>query len=122
MTDLNEALQAGIVPADPWTGAVSLDDRVEDAYQAPGGEPAVAPKSIFEPLPSFLDRVGALSPPGMLVENLIPEDGITLFHGQPRDGKSFAALEILLALATGTPAFGLYRLDVPEAIPVVYLT
>src|SRR5262245_294561 len=43
--------------------------------------------------------------PADLVQGLIPGQGVAMFNGQPRDGKTFAALECLLACATGTPAF-----------------
>ena len=43
-------------------------------------------------------------------------------HGQPRDGKTLAELEIALAASTGTNAFGMDRFFVPKAIPVCYLT
>jgi RecA-family ATPase len=57
----------------------------------------------------------------MLVNNLIPEDGITLLHGQPRDRKSLAMQEVVLAIVTGTPAFGLERLTTPQPLPVLYI-
>src|SRR5262245_62163033 len=78
--------------------------------------------SFIETLPAFAERVCKLPPPKILVNDLAFEDTITMAHGQPRDGKSLAELEIALAASTGTCAFGLERFFVPEAIPVCYLT
>lgn len=74
---------------------------------------------LAERLPEFLERTRALEVPPMLIEGFLPGDGIALMHGQPRDGKSFVALEMLVALATGTLAFGLLR--VPRAVSVWYI-
>jgi hypothetical protein len=57
----------------------------------------------------------------MLIENLLPE-GTALIHGQPRSGKSLFNLESLLALASGTPAFGLETFACGDPLPVWYLT
>jgi hypothetical protein len=76
-------------------------------------------EDLAERLEHFLERTADLEIPPMLIEGLLPGDGIALLHGQPRDGKSFVALEMLVALATGSPAFGLLR--VPRAIAAWYL-
>jgi hypothetical protein len=43
-------------------------------------------------------------------------------HGEPRAKKSWAALDIAIALATGTPAFSLDRFKVAQPVPVLYLS
>lgn len=88
-------------------------------------QPRPRPKKhrvFMEDLPTFMNRVGSLPPPRMLIPELIPEDSISLWHGQPRSGKTMAMLEALLAMATATPAFGLTRLAVPEPVSVGYIT
>ena len=62
------------------------------------------------------------SPAPMLIENLLPGDGITMIHGHPRAGKSLVALEMMLAVATGTPAFDSSRLAVNAPAPVLYVS
>ena len=44
-------------------------------------------------------------PPSWLVPNIIPQ-GLTLLAGKPKAGKSFFALEVSLAIAAGSHAFG----------------
>jgi hypothetical protein len=60
--------------------------------------------------------------PRMLISGLLPGDGMSLWHGQPRDGKSLASLELAMAITTATPAFGLEHLKVSEPAPVLYVT
>jgi hypothetical protein len=43
--------------------------------------------------------------PALIVEDLLVE-GLTLFCGNPKSGKSYTALNLALAVATGEPALG----------------
>jgi len=54
-------------------------------------------------LPQLLDM--DFPPPSWLVPNVIPQ-GLTLLAGRPKAGKSFFALEVSLAVASGGYAFG----------------
>jgi len=54
-------------------------------------------------LPQLLDM--KFPPPSWLVPNVIPQ-GLTLLAGRPKAGKSFFALEVSLAVASGGYAFG----------------
>jgi putative DNA primase/helicase len=78
------------------------------------------PESYIEFAPQFL----AIEDPPIryLIPELLPEEIIALMHGEPRTRKSWAALEIAIALSTGRPAFGLSRFSVPAAVPVLYLS
>src|ERR1044071_77838 len=78
--------------------------------------------SFIETLPAFMERVSKLPSPRVFVNELAYEDTTAMCHGQPRDGKTMAELEINLAAATGTNAFGMERFHVPQAVPVCYLT
>jgi hypothetical protein len=79
-------------------------------------------RSFVEALPDFMGRVSKMPAPKWLVPGLIPEDGCALFHGQPRDGKTLAVLDVLLGMATGLPPFGLERLTPERPRRVLYLT
>lgn len=79
-------------------------------------------ESVFESLPALLARAASRSEPHWLIDGLIPGDGSVLLHGQPREGKSLMALGALIAVTTGTPAFGLERLQVKNAAPALYVT
>lgn len=76
-----------------WTGRIR-----EPGYEAIQG-PA---RRDFESLDAFLARVEKLPPPGYLVPELLPDEGIAVWHGRPRSMKSLCALETLLAIAKDT--------------------
>ena len=69
----------------------------------------------------FAERLRNQPAPRWLVPELIKEDAITLLHGQPRSMKTFAALEIAVAVAAGARAFHLGRFQCDPA-PVLYVT
>jgi len=60
-------------------------------------------------------------PLDFIVPELLPAGVIMLMHGEPRARKSLAALELALAAATGTAAFGLSRLTPSEPATVLYV-
>lgn len=57
-----------------------------------------------------------------LVNELLPEQTIALGHGEPRTRKTWSALELVIAVATGSPAFGMDRFSVSDPCPVLYLS
>jgi len=60
-------------------------------------------------------------PLAFIVPELLPHGVLVLVHGEPRARKSLAALELTVAAATGTAAFGLPRFTPPEPVPVMYV-
>jgi hypothetical protein len=76
---------------------------------------------LLEPIGQVAQRV-ATAPPRQLIRGLLAAVGRTLIAGDPRTMKSLATREIAVALAAGRAPFGLGRLEVAEALPVVYLT
>lgn len=90
--------------------------------EAKAKEASDGPRFFVEALPDFMSRVSELPAPRWLVPDLVPEDGCTLFHGQPRDGKTLAVLDLLLGMATGSPPFGLERLAPERPSRVLYMT
>ena len=132
----------------PWTDR-ELEHKIDSAFEQPGergylrdrsdsewaqipipeykapplsklepGTAEVETQSYIEFAPAFL----AVEDPPVeyLIAELLPQSILALIHGAPRTQKSWAALEFAIALATGTPAFGMERFAVPHALPVLY--
>jgi hypothetical protein len=85
-------------------------------------DPSSEPTAFVHSLPELLERAATITEPRWLVDGLIPGDGIVLLHSQPREYKTLIAQALLIALTTATPAFGLERLQIAEAIPAWYIT
>lgn len=62
------------------------------------------------------DELLILPPPDWLIQDIMPEGGLVGLYGAPESAKSFAAIDMMLCVATGTPwhghevkqGFGLY--------------
>lgn len=77
----------------------------------------------FEPAPDFLHRVNELPPPGWLINELIPDEGIVVWHGRPRSMKSLCATDVHLCLTTDQEALHNGRFACAQGPQVVlYLT
>lgn len=63
------------------------------------------------------DELAALPPVRWRVRGVLPQEGIAAIYGPPGSGKSFLALDVLAAIATGRPWFG-YRV---QSAPVLYI-
>ena len=100
--------------------AVDEDQLEREAIQQEGrssSEP-VEPETFIDWAPDFLP---AIDPPiRYLVNELLPERVIALFHGEPRTRKSWTVADIAVALATGTPVFGLDRFAVSAPVRILY--
>lgn len=55
----------------------------------------------------------------MLIENILPAEGVTFLGSLSGVGKTWVALSMAKALRTGKPLFGRFR--VPTTVPVAYL-
>jgi hypothetical protein len=99
-----------------------LDPDAADAEKEPA-PPAGRRVLAFEPADEFLARLEAQGEPGWLVNDLVPDDAIAVWHGRPRSMKSLAALEMNLSCATDSPAFGSERFATStRGGSVLYLT
>lgn len=58
------------------------------------------------------------SPETFLIDQLLPVGGSMLMFGDPKVGKSYAALQLACCLTSGVEWLGF---DVPQAVPVVYV-
>jgi AAA domain len=56
-----------------------------------------------------------------IVENFLPEEGITLLCGLSGHGKTLMVLSLVKSLCLGQPAFGIPEFRIPQPVPVVYL-
>lgn len=63
-----------------------------------------APRVVFESAAALLTRDLPKTP--WLVQGLLPEDGVLVLGGEPKTHKTFAALELAIAVANGSRAFG----------------
>ncbi len=61
--------------------------------------------------------LAALPPVRWRVRGVLPHEGIAAIYGPPGSGKSFLALDVLAAIASGRPWFG-YRV---QSAPVLYI-
>jgi hypothetical protein len=108
-----------LVGDEPRRSSGGIDPDAPDAER----EPEAARTLTFESADSFLARLEAQGDPGWMVGDLVPEDGIAVWHGRPRSMKSLAALEMNLACATDAPAFGCDRFaTTTRGGSVLYLT
>ncbi len=101
--------------------AIQEEGREPDAIDpqiGAGSADATELQSFIEFAPTFLSSEDPPAP--YLIEDLLPEQVLQLDHGEPRTRKTWAALEMAIALSTGTPAFGLERFAVSQAVPVLY--
>ncbi len=71
-----------------------------------------APKTLLELLAPKEKRVNYIEP------NFVPVSGKVLIGGLAKSGKSFTAMEIARALATGTNVFGSIQFTVPAPAKV----
>jgi hypothetical protein len=83
-------------------------------------EPVEEVKSVPSRKKRFTTRADhkSLPPPEYVVDGLIPLDGDVIIYAPWGFLKSFVALDIAFAIATGLKALGLFA--VPEAGPVIY--
>jgi hypothetical protein len=95
--------------------AVCAEAPIWTPETAEGAEP-------LEDLHAFLQRLDQQPPLAWHIDGLIPDEGICLWHGQPRDFKTLCAQEMGLALAAGRLAFNLERFAVPKPLRVAYFT
>jgi hypothetical protein len=93
------------------------EQRSEQCVSAESVKPTIGFHYI-EFAPTFLSVEDP--PVEYLVNELLPQSVLSLAHGEPRTCKTWAALEMTIAVSTGTPPFGLERFHVPRAYPVLY--
>jgi RecA-family ATPase len=104
-------------PAD-WSGVaaqVKASASEDGAGEATKAEPEKVPPRFV--LRDWQMRRDA-KPPEMLIDGLLPDAGTALLYAPRSSYKSFVALDVAVAVATGRPTFGKRR--VRRSGPVVY--
>lgn len=71
------------------------------------GGTGAAPKLQFEPAAALLGRT--FPPTPWLVRGILPEDSVYVLAGEPKSHKTFAAIDLCVAMATATPALGEFQ-------------
>ena len=110
------------------SGTEPVGGRLEERQQlvTPGksvAEQRVAEREIAPVLKYEFQRgvdllAEEITNPLWLVKGLLPESGVCVIAGEPKATKTWAALEIGMALATATPAFGEYEVTVRRNVAV----
>ena len=107
----------------PWSD-VELRAKVSNAErygeQTRGNRLRRTRDRPVEDLTAFCARIDSQPPLSWHIEGLIPDEGICLWHGQPRAFKSLAMLEAALALASGRAAFAIPRFAVRRPVRVAW--
>lgn len=89
--------------------------------QVPDDNPLVQARETLARLSlraAFLSELKDEPPPTWLVEDAIPDEGLTLLYGPPKRGKTFSAVDLACAVAGGKPWLGAW--EVARRGPVVY--
>lgn len=105
------------------------DDGDSDVGDEPAPEPepsgyterAVAANARFLPKRFVWQDAADLcsepdTQPLWLVEGLLPEAGVCVIAGEPKSTKTWAAIELAVALATATPAFGEFEVKTKRKV------
>ncbi len=84
-------------------------DTSKQIYPVPGtAAPSVSTEVISAPLPLQVLLEKNVIPAQWAIKGILPE-GLILLAGKPKQGKSWLALEMALAVSTGTQALGTYN-------------
>jgi len=122
-----EIIQArGLTDADGMTDAArDLADLATDLTRlarspdTPGADRPPAVASRAETLPAFMERARSHAEPAWLVRELLPDEGVVIWHGRPRSMKSLTAGDVALSVALGEPralASDRFVIDAPVSL------
>jgi hypothetical protein len=97
-------------------------DGAQRTLQSIADATADAAGNVSESLSAAVGRLSEATSREPVLGDLLALGEIAMFHGQPRDGKTWASLEVAIAVATGGPAFDLERLTAQRARGVLILS
>lgn len=85
--------------------------------------PSHEPRKVTQPNPKVLDvaEILALDIPeaSMLIEGILPAAGASLIVGAAKSGKTLAAIQMAIAVASGEALYGNYRVLTPGPVLIV---
>jgi hypothetical protein len=110
----------GARPGDLVKFPITGDVKRVPAHAACDDADQSAEGAFAEPLATFAARPHLV--PDHLIARLIPGQGISLLHGQPRALKSWTALEIATAAALGVPPFDIAGFAPARPVRTWYVT
>jgi hypothetical protein len=73
-------------------------------------------------LPELMAQMAEFPSRDPILGDLLALGEIAMFHGQPRDGKTWCSLESTVAVALGDAAFGLERFRAPRSAAVLIVS
>ncbi len=98
---------------------IATGGTVETLWQLVEAAPDWMPERPTQPLDNFIfDGTIEVKPPKMLIQGLLPAEGLVFIGGQPTAGKTFISIHMALCLASSTAFFGR---QIRERIGVVYV-
>jgi hypothetical protein len=121
----NLIFSANKMLASAYGGANSVDVVVHEAQcamQFLADSAVSAAGDVSQPLTAAIERFSEATQRDLVLGDLLALGEIAMFHGQPRDGKTWASLEVAIAVALGDKAFGLARLTAPAVRGVLIVS
>lgn len=106
-----------VAPDEAAQFAANLDWAAEQflaQISALGSKDAAAPQRLFVTARELFAQNHP--PPQWLIRGLITRGGIGVIGGEPKASKTWAGLDCVIAVATGTPALGKYAVDRPGRV------
>lgn len=101
--------------ADSWSDELAKAWADLQAYRGTASDGSGKHSTpAFDPAGSLFTR--ELPPTAWLVQGLLTEASVGVTSAEPKSCKTWAELELDIAVATGTPAFGEFRVEKPGAV------
>lgn len=97
----------------PWVGDEPVDDaRDTHLVRTPGGDQhGDEPRLLFETAAELCARVDAMGPRRFLVRGLWPHGAYGIHGAEPKAGKTWNALDLAVAVASGRRFLGHFEVD-----------
>lgn len=102
-----------------WLGISQPSEPVRDEDAPPAKRQTSSPPRIEPPKSKCMEDLLAddsIAVPGLLIEGLVPKCGLVLIGGRPKDGKSWFACQLALAVVTGQPLGGWLKVREPGRV------
>lgn len=91
-----------------WTDPDSAEGTALQTAQIRRSRPTSAPRLLIEDVAEVASRVRSAPAPGWLARPVWPEDAYGVIAAESKAGKTWAVLDLAVAVAAGTPWMGTY--------------